>query len=50
MFGSNWPVDAVYASYQMTVDAFRTIVADSGLGRNDQMRLLAGNARAVYRI
>ena len=50
MFGTNWPVDAVYASYLMTVDAYRTIVADAGFDRVDQARLLSGNARAFYRI
>jgi predicted TIM-barrel fold metal-dependent hydrolase len=50
MFGTNWPVDAVYASYLMTVDAYRTIVAEAGIGRDDQVRLLSGTARAFYRI
>ncbi len=50
MFGTNWPVDAVYASYLMTVDAYRTIVADAGFDRDDQARLLSGNARGFYRI
>ncbi len=50
MFGSNWPVDAVYASYQMTVDAYRTIVAAAGSSRADQERLLAGTATSFYRI
>ncbi len=50
MFGSNWPVDAVYASYLMTIDALRTIVADAGLRRTDQESLLSGTARVTYRI
>ncbi len=50
MFGSNWPVDAVYASYLMTVDAYRSIIAEAGLRHDEQTRLLSGNARAFYRI
>ncbi len=50
MFGSNWPVDAVYGSYQMTVDAFRTVIAATGMSRADQTRLLSGTARHTYRI
>lgn len=50
MFGTNWPVDAVYASYLMTVDAYRTILAEAGFSRDDQARMLARNAEAFYRI
>lgn len=50
LFGTNWPVDATYASYLMTVDAYRTILAEAGFSREDQTRLLKGNAEAFYRI
>jgi predicted TIM-barrel fold metal-dependent hydrolase len=50
MFGSNWPVDAVYASYQMTIDAYRTLLVEAGLSRDQQWRLLSANAEACYRI
>ena len=47
---TNWPVDATYASYLMTVDAYRQIIAEAGLSRADQTRLLKENAEAFYRI
>lgn len=50
MFGSNWPVDAVYASYQMTVDAVRLILADAGLGPEETRRVLGANAERFYRL
>jgi predicted TIM-barrel fold metal-dependent hydrolase len=50
MFGTNWPVDAVYASYLMTVDAFRTILVEAGSSPDDQARMLGTNAEAFYRI
>ena len=50
MFGTNWPVDAVYASYLMTVDGFRQILSDAGFSRDDTARMLGGNAEAFYRI
>lgn len=50
IFGTNWPVDAVYASYLETVDAYRRIIAEAGLSRAEQTRLLKDNAEAFYRI
>jgi predicted TIM-barrel fold metal-dependent hydrolase len=50
MFGSNWPVDAVYASYQMTLDAVRVILAEAGLDREDSRRILCTNAERFYRL
>jgi predicted TIM-barrel fold metal-dependent hydrolase len=50
MFGSNWPVDAVYSSYLATVDAYRTLIAEAGLTHDEQARVLASNAEAFYRI
>jgi predicted TIM-barrel fold metal-dependent hydrolase len=50
IFGTNWPVDAVYASYLETVDAYRVILAQAGFSRADQARMLNGNAEAFYRI
>ena len=50
MFGTNWPVDATYASYLMTVDAYRQILAEAGFSRADQTRMLKDNAEAFYRI
>jgi predicted TIM-barrel fold metal-dependent hydrolase len=50
MFGSNWPVDAVYASYLMTVDAIRLILADAGLDGDATRRILSCNAARFYRL
>jgi predicted TIM-barrel fold metal-dependent hydrolase len=50
MFGSNWPVDAVYASYLMTVDAIRLILADAGLDADETRRVLCDNAQRFYRL
>jgi predicted TIM-barrel fold metal-dependent hydrolase len=50
MFGTNWPVDAVYASYLMTVDGYRQILAEGGFGRDDSARMLCTNAEDFYRI
>ena len=50
MFGTNWPVDAVYASYLMTVNADRQILAEGGFGRDACARMLCTNAEDFYRI
>ena len=50
MFGTNWPVDALFAPYIEQVDAYRTIIADAGLSHLEQAALLHGNAERIYRI
>jgi predicted TIM-barrel fold metal-dependent hydrolase len=50
MFGTNWPVDILYATYLEQVDAYRVIVADAGLSREDQEKVLYRNAERFYRI
>ncbi len=50
MFGTNWPVDILFATYIETVDAYRRIVADAGFDREEQARMLHGNAERFYRI
>jgi predicted TIM-barrel fold metal-dependent hydrolase len=50
MFGTNWPVDALFAPYIEQVDAYRTIVAEAGLRADEQAAVLSGNAERVYRI
>jgi Predicted metal-dependent hydrolase of the TIM-barrel fold len=50
MFGTNWPVDALYGAYVDQVDAYRTIIAEAGLRPDEQAALLHGNAERVYRI
>jgi predicted TIM-barrel fold metal-dependent hydrolase len=48
MFGSNFPVDKLHASYNKVWGAFEDIVA--GLEEDDQARLFGGTARAFYGI
>lgn len=48
MFGSNFPVDKLHASYQRVWQAFETIC--SGLSDADQNQLFGKTARAFYRI
>jgi predicted TIM-barrel fold metal-dependent hydrolase len=50
MFGTNWPVDILYASYLEQTDAYRVIVAEAGFSRNEQAAMLSDNARRLYRI
>jgi predicted TIM-barrel fold metal-dependent hydrolase len=50
MFGTNWPVDVIYSSYLRQVDAFRLILSREGFSREDQEKLLYGNAEKFYRI
>ncbi|MEO1596440.1 MAG: amidohydrolase family protein [Pseudomonadota bacterium] len=48
MFGSNFPVDKLHASYAAIWGAYETIAAP--LTQSDQDRLFGGTARAFYRI
>lgn len=48
MFGSNFPVDRLMASYDRLWDAYRTLVAD--FPPAERALLLSGTARRVYRI
>jgi len=50
MFGTNWPVDVLFASYFEQVDAYRIILAEGGFSDADQHALLHGNAERIYRI
>ncbi len=47
-FGTNWPVDSLFSSYEAVVSAYAEITA--GLGADDRARLHAGNAERLYRI
>jgi predicted TIM-barrel fold metal-dependent hydrolase len=47
-FGTNWPVDRLFSSYDYLVGAYRGLVAE--LTPAEQEALLAGNAERVYRI
>ncbi len=48
MFGSNFPVDKLHASYSQVWSAYEAI--SSGLGVNEQQQLFGGTARKFYRI
>jgi predicted TIM-barrel fold metal-dependent hydrolase len=50
MFGTNWPVDVLYAPYVEQVDAWRRILVGAGFGREDQEKMLHRNAERLYRI
>jgi len=50
MFGTNWPVDILYATYLEQTDAYRQILADAGFGRTEQEGMLYRNAERLYRI
>ncbi len=50
MFGTNWPVDVLYATYLEQTDAYRTILAEAGFSRADQEDMLHKNAERFYRI
>lgn len=48
MFGSDWPVCTLTASYQEWVDALLVLVADADM--ENQAKLFSENARRVYRL
>jgi predicted TIM-barrel fold metal-dependent hydrolase len=50
MFGTNWPVDILYSTYLEQVDAYRIVIAEAGISRADQEKLLYRNAERFYRI
>ena len=47
-FGTNWPVDWLWSTYDEVVDAYTAIVAD--FSRDEQIRLFSGTAEEIYRI
>jgi len=48
MFGSNYPVDSLCASFQHIFDGFASCV--SGFGAEERAKLFVENARRIYRI
>lgn len=48
VLGSNWPVDRLYSSYDVIMDLYRGYIA--GLGETEQVAILSGNARRLYRL
>jgi len=50
MFGTNRPVDSLFASYFERVDSYRILLAAAGFSREDQKKLLLSNAERFYNI
>ena len=50
MFGTNWPVDILYATYLEQTDAYRQIIAEAGFRTDQQEAMLFRNAERFYRI
>jgi L-fuconolactonase len=48
MFGSDWPVCLLAASYDQVLESFQTLLA--GLGEKERGRIFAENAREFYRL
>jgi predicted TIM-barrel fold metal-dependent hydrolase len=48
LFGSDWPVCTLAASYRSVLDAARTCLARAGLGEPELAEVLAGTAVRVY--
>ena len=47
-FGSNWPVDWLWSSYDTLVDAYTEIIAD--FSHDDQVAIFSKNAEKLYKI
>lgn len=47
-FGSNWPVDYMYSTYEELINAYTTLVSD--FSHDEQVALFSGNAERIYRI
>lgn len=47
-FGTNWPVDKMYSTYQELIDAYRELMDD--YSESEQAALFHANAERVYRI
>ncbi len=48
MFGSDYPVCLLAASYDRVLDSFQEIL--KGLSDNDREKIFSGNAARVYRV
>jgi predicted TIM-barrel fold metal-dependent hydrolase len=48
MFGSNWPVDGLYASYETVLAAFDTITTD--FSHDEREGLFNRNTARIYRV
>lgn len=48
VLGSNWPIDRLYSSYDVIMNLYRDYM--SGYSEEDQAKMLAGNARGLYKL
>ena len=48
LFGSNWPVDRLFSSYDAIIAAYTECI--SGYEESEQVSMFSGNASALYRI
>ena len=48
IFGTNWPVDWLWSTYDNQIDAYTEIIA--GFSRDEQVALFSKNAEKLYRI
>ncbi len=48
MFGTNWPVDKLFSTYDALIAAYTEIVAD--FSQDEQMAMFSGNAERLYGI
>ena len=48
IFATNWPVDRLFSSYDVLIDAYTQII--SGFSRDEQTAMFAGNAQKLYYI
>ena len=48
VFATNWPVDRLFSTYDVLIDAYTEIVA--GFSRDEKVAMFSGNAEALYRI
>jgi predicted TIM-barrel fold metal-dependent hydrolase len=48
LFGTNWPVDALYSSYRALVEAYRTIIEP--FSAQERRAMSSANAERLYRI
>jgi predicted TIM-barrel fold metal-dependent hydrolase len=47
MFGSNYPVDALFSPFDAIFDAFKDATTEDN--RDDQRAMFLGNAQRIYR-
>jgi predicted TIM-barrel fold metal-dependent hydrolase len=47
-FGTNWPVDRLFSSYDPLIDAYETLIAE--LSASEREALFSANALALYRL